>query len=145
MADGKGQVLSGVDVQPSAPVQRSQAKFRTMADLRNGEGASNIGLPKIFTLAEVLRNLAGICGRTFVLEHLKQVPEYNDGPTHRRIGNKIVFFEDDIPRFMESLERTPNPNPAPRSASERPSLSADKAYRMALRLVKRQRENTRKK
>ncbi len=92
-------------------------------------------LPKVYTLAEVLKNLAGVRGRTFVLEHLKKTPEHGGGPTHRRWGNKIVFYAEDIPRLMASLERPPKSDPAPRRATVPAAPSADKAFARAQALV----------
>jgi hypothetical protein len=144
MADDIPSHDGGKGVSESA-AQRHPEKFGNLADLRYGAGAPNTGHPKIFTLAEVLRSLAGICGRTFVLEHLKKMPEFDGGPTHRRIGNKIVFYEDDISRFMASLERQPEPAPSPRRMEQRASISADKAYRNAMKLVARLTEEARTK
>ena len=59
-------------------------------------------------LKEVLVRLKGLRGRTFLLDHLKAVPVYNGGATHRRWGNRFVFYEADFQRLLDSLEKCPS-------------------------------------
>ena len=85
------------------------------------------------TLAEALPLLP--CGRTFLLEHLKRWPVYAGGPTHRKIGNRYLFYPDDLARLKESfachaseaaglaLKSSPAKEP-PRSTSAAPSPDA---------------------
>lgn len=61
-------------------------------------------VPEIITLQQMLERLQGICGRTFLLGHLKATPFYDGVPTYHRIGNKIVFYPDDVKALMASFE-----------------------------------------
>lgn len=61
---------------------------------------------KIYTLAEALESLKGVCGRTRLLDHLNTTPQFEGGPTHRRAGRKYVFYPDDLVRLRESLCRS---------------------------------------
>lgn len=64
-------------------------------------------VPEIITLQQMLERLQGICGRTFLLGHLKETPFYDGVPTYHRIGNKIVFYPDDVKALMASFEPQP--------------------------------------
>ncbi len=61
-------------------------------------------VPEIITLQQMLERLQGICGRTFLLGHLKETPFYDGVPTYHRVGNKIVFYPDDVKALMASFE-----------------------------------------
>ncbi|WP_339077203.1 hypothetical protein QQM41_11595 [Acetobacter sp. AC2005] len=89
-------------------------------------------LPDLMTLKDVLLKLKGIVGKTYLSRHLKDHPEYNGQPTHRRIGGKIVFYPEDLPRLIESLEcrsKSSHAKEGKRYTSAEPS--ADKAYMKA--------------
>lgn len=43
------------------------------------------------------------CGRTWLLHHLKRNPYHQGKPTHRMIGGKIKFTEDDYARLLETM------------------------------------------
>lgn len=58
---------------------------------------------ELLTFPDVLARLKGACGRTWLLNHLASVPEFDGGPTHRRVGRKIVFLPADFERLLESL------------------------------------------
>lgn len=64
-----------------------------------------------YNLRQVLEALKGVCGRSRLLEHLSQYPVYDGAPTHHRIGNKIVFFTEDLVVLKASLARPPEPKP----------------------------------
>lgn len=94
------------------------------------------------SIADVLaEDLRGIVGRTKLLHHLKQVPEFNGAPTHRRIGIKIMFRPEDITTLIESLEcpcQSSSGKAANRSISAEPS--EDRAYTNALERLTRSRQ-----
>jgi hypothetical protein len=60
-------------------------------------------LPEIVTLKQMLERLEGLCRRTFLLNHLKENPFFDGAPTHHRIGNKIIFYPEDIKALMASF------------------------------------------
>lgn len=92
--------------------------------------------PKLMTFDQVLKNLQGIRGRTFLLDHLKNTPLHAGGPTHRRFGRRIVFYPEDYERLLQSLENQPEPVKDPaRNSSSRAPPSAEKAYLNVLKLV----------
>ena len=43
-------------------------------------------LPDLMSLADVLKRLDGVIGRTALLRHLADVPMFAGGPTHSRMG-----------------------------------------------------------
>lgn len=94
------------------------------------------------SMASVLADdLQGVIGRTKLLHHLKQVPEFNGAPTHRRIGIKIMFRPEDIRTLIESLEcpcQSSSGKAANRFTSAEPS--EDKAYTNALAHLTRSRQ-----
>lgn len=59
---------------------------------------------QVLTLRQVLDQLRGLVGKTKLLQHLAEHPEHQGGPTHRRWGNRIVFYPEDLPRLRGSLE-----------------------------------------
>lgn len=93
-------------------------------------------LGQVFTLREVLLELRGLVGKTKLLAHLAEHPEHQGGPTHRRWGNRIVFYPEDLPRLRGSLEcpsRSSAGRARPCSTSAAPS--EDKAFSRALKLL----------
>lgn len=58
---------------------------------------------ELLTLAEVCKRFKGKIGKTSLVQHLKAVPFYADGPTYRKIGAKYLFTEGDVARIIESL------------------------------------------
>lgn len=94
------------------------------------------------SMASVLASdLQGIIGRTKLLHHLKQVPEFNGAPTHRRIGIKIMFRPEDVRTLIESLE-CPSPSSSAKVGKRYTSAepSEDKAYTNALERLTRSRQ-----
>lgn len=93
-------------------------------------------IPKLMKVPDVLEHLQGTIGRNKLLEHLKNFPEHNGAPTHRRIVGRIVFHPDDIIRLIDSLECRSKSSHAPaEKRSTSAGLSADKAYSKALALL----------
>lgn len=95
-------------------------------------------LPDLMTLPDVLERLRGIVGRTYLLKHLREYPEFNGRPTHRRIGGKVVVRAEDYPRLLESLEcrsKSSNAKEGKRYTSVVPS--AEKAFMNAQTLLTR--------
>ncbi|ANA13388.1 hypothetical protein [Acetobacter oryzifermentans] len=93
--------------------------------------------PTLLTLAQVLEHLKGIVGRTYLLQHLRMVPEFEGHPTHRRIGRRIVFYPADVQCLLSSLEERPERPLRHSHSSFEPS--ADKAYDKAVKLLKKRR------
>jgi hypothetical protein len=60
----------------------------------------------MWTLADVLRKLRGLCGRGFLLQHIKRHPYYEGRPTHRRAGRKLLWRPSDFENLLESLAPT---------------------------------------
>ncbi len=58
---------------------------------------------ELYTLAQIVERFRGKIGRTNLVAHLKRVPQFAGGPTHRRNGAKYIFTEGDIKRLLESL------------------------------------------
>jgi hypothetical protein len=52
---------------------------------------------------EVLEKLSAICGRGYLLNHLRQNPVHDGIPTHIRMGNKIIFFPPNLEALKGSL------------------------------------------
>lgn len=95
-------------------------------------------LPDLMTLPDVLERLRGVVGRTYLLQHLRDHPEFNGKPTHRRIGGKLVVRAEDYPRLLESLEcrsKSSNAKEGKRYTSVVPS--AEKAFTNAQTLLTR--------
>lgn len=95
-------------------------------------------LPDLMRLSDVLKRLRGIVGRTYLLNHLRDYPEFNGQPTHRRIGGKLVVRAEDYPRLLESLEcrsKSSNAKEGKRFTSVVPS--AEKAFTNAQTLLTR--------
>lgn len=93
--------------------------------------------PTLLTLAQALERLKGIVGRTYLLQHLRMVPEFEGRPTHRRMAGRIVFYPEDVQSLLTSLEERPE---RPLRRSQGPfEPSADKAYDQAVRLLKKRR------
>lgn len=85
--------------------------------------------PRLFTLAEVLKQFKGAIGKTRLVAHLKVVPSFAGGPTHRRLpGGKYLFTEADIGRFIESLASGPPAEPTHRSQSLPTMPSEEKLF-----------------
>lgn len=90
----------------------------------------------LMNLADALLQLKGVIGRTRLLQHLKETPEFHGQPTHRRISGKIFFRRGDIERVIESLEcRSRSSNGKARMRSICAAPSEDKAYSKALELL----------
>lgn len=92
-------------------------------------------VPKLFTLAEVCEQFKGKIGKTALVLHIRAVPYFAGGPTHRRIGAKYLFTEDDMGRIVESLA-----HPEPKYSGERRSHqiaapSEERAFERALALL----------
>lgn len=93
-------------------------------------------IPKLLRVSDVLERLRGTIGRSKLLEHLKNYPEHNGAPTHRRIVGRIVFHPDDIIRLIDSLECHSKSSHAPAEKRSTYAVpSADKAYLSALALL----------
>ena len=87
---------------------------------------------ELMTLKDVLIKLKGIVGKTYLSQHLRDYPEYNGQPTHRRIGGKIIFYPEDLTRLIESLEcrsKSSHAKEGKHYTSVEPS--ADRAYTKA--------------
>ncbi|MCP1196231.1 hypothetical protein ACLEIY_10400 [Acetobacter tropicalis] len=90
-------------------------------------------LPDLMTIKDVLSRLKGKIGRSRLVKHLHETPEYNGGPTHRKWGAKYLFSAQDYERLIESIE-------CPSSSSKHQNrktcisaaLSPAKAYSKAL-------------
>lgn len=100
------------------------------------------GMPRLRPMLDVLVNdLRGIVGRTKLLHHLRDVPQHNGAPTHRRIGSRIMFRPEDIKTLIESLEcpsRSSHEKDGKTSTYAEPS--EDKAYTRALERLTRSRQ-----
>ncbi|GBR22958.1 hypothetical protein AA0616_2406 [Komagataeibacter nataicola NRIC 0616] len=89
--------------------------------------------PDLMTLQDVLERLKGKIGRCRLLGHIRECPEHNGGPTHRRWGRKYIFSQSDYHRLIESIECPSRSYPSRnRKISTCGALSPDKAYSKAL-------------
>ena len=95
----------------------------------------------LLTLADVLELHRGRIGRTTALKHLAAHPTYGGGPTHLRVGRKILFRHSDHERFVESFAACPAApasklsNALERKRSTSGERSRDGAYTRALELL----------
>lgn len=101
----------------------------------------------LLTLAEVLDRFKGLIGKTRLVAHIKAVPRFNGGPTHRKNGAKYLFTDGDIERVIASLEC--QDQPALISSNRRlaapeliPTTRADRAYADALALLTKEKPNS---
>ncbi len=95
--------------------------------------------PTLLTLAQVLERLKGIVGRTYLLQHLSCMPQFESHPTHRRIGRRIVFYPEDIQYLLASLESRHERNSKHSGNVGIPEPTAEKAYAAAVTLLKQKR------
>src|SRR5687768_13007784 len=79
------------------------AGSRESTALFGAVGPAMAATERPLTMREALERLKGVCGRSWLRNHLDSVPEFGGGPTHRRIGKKIVFLPADWLRLLESL------------------------------------------
>jgi hypothetical protein len=91
-------------------------------------------LSKIYTLKDMLAAYKGVCGRSYMLQQLREIPEIDGEPTHRYLGNKIVFFEEDLPRLRECLTMRPPPT---KGTAVTAAPSAEERAEQALRLAEK--------
>jgi hypothetical protein len=95
--------------------------------------------PELFTFSQVLELLKGRIGRTNLTKHLKAVPVFSGGPTHRKNGTKYLFTARDIERLVDSLVVPPNEADSCGQRDTPParfsSKSDQRQYENALRLL----------
>jgi hypothetical protein len=81
----------------------------------------------LFTLAEICERFKGKIGKTKLVAHLRFMPFFGGGPTHRKIGAKYLFTEADVSRFVDSLAC-----PTVALSDGPPTPSEDKVFRRAM-------------
>lgn len=89
--------------------------------------------PSLFTLADVVRQLRGAIGKTNLVRHLKAVPRFAGGPTHRKNGAKYLFTPEDVARIIESLAVASDGLSPGNSLQERAAPSETQAYERAMK------------
>lgn len=89
--------------------------------------------PTLLTLAQVLERMKGIVGRTYLLQHLRMVPEFEGRPTHRRVAGRIVFYPEDVRCLLASLEECSSRQIKPSKTA--PLSSAQKRYEKTVKLL----------
>jgi hypothetical protein len=100
-------------------------------------GATKDDPIKLLTLAEVLERFKGKIGQKFLVTHIRAVPRFAGGPTHRKVGAKYLFTEGDLVRIIESLAPAPVEQPLSRDAQVRNTVSKNIDYNRALALLSR--------
>lgn len=92
-------------------------------------------VPTLFNVDEALRRLGSGC-RRWLLGHLRAHPFHGGQPTHRRVGKRIMFTEEDFARLLDTLAPSaparPSHAPAPRWSAGKAPPSAERAVELAL-------------
>ena len=91
--------------------------------------------PTLLTLAQVMERLKGIVGRTYLLQHLSCMPQFERHPTHWRTGRRIAYHPEDIQYLLATLESRHERQPKHSRSGGIPATTAEKAYAALVTLL----------